>query len=387
MAEPTASGIGPPGERASYLLAGAALSEPQHIRRRDVLAILLRSRSFLASGWSPTNAVPAGAPDDSWTIVAAVEAAALTHNLRPAAQAAFFALTAAARRPGCSLVLVESLLSTPDEVLALVDLAIADVAVRPDGIWDDGWQEWGEAREIVLNVFEQRARVVAALDHAMSRVRRRWLPGAGDGFRSLSSGASHGAGPNPRAAGWTIGAALAAGCLHATDGALVASNRVHLALVTEMIEPLQEYGGDYPEPESVEGALLWLRSEGDSARSRWVLPDAQRCAAALEALQLTMMEWARGATFTAAVSLTGGPAGEDARYAIAVAIGSGARTPVPGGDLAYALIGEPLADIVNHAELLPVTDHAVRWAWLGRARGLVTQAWPSGSADFRPLGR
>ena len=120
MIEQTGSGNARPPDIPGYLLAGAALAEPQHIRGRDVIVILLRARAFIAEGWSPPRAgAGRGDHDDSWSIASAVEAAALTHNLFPAAQAAFFALTAAAGRPGCSLILVESLLSGPAEALAL----------------------------------------------------------------------------------------------------------------------------------------------------------------------------------------------------------------------------------------------------------------------------
>ena len=163
-------------------------------------------------------------------------------------------------------------------------------------------------------------------------------------------------------------------------------SRLHIALVTEMIDPLQEYGGDLPEPDSAAAALAWLERERASASARWALPDSARCDDALASLQLMMMQCARGASFTTMITSIGGVAGEDVRYAVAIAIGSGARTPVQGGDLSYALIGEPLTDIVNHAELLPDADLPALWSWLGRACGLVTEAWPAGNADFRPLG-
>ena len=374
-------------------LAGAADIDPEHVRHRDVLTVLLRARNFVAEGWAPPERSGSAFPQpDSqgahpWTIREAIEASGLTQHLSFACQAAFYSLTAVAGRPGGYLPAFERQLSTQAEALHWLDLAIRETSSRPNDLWDDGWQEWGEAREIALNAIGCRTQVREALGEALTRVRRRWLPGGGEGYQALAAAGAAANSSAPRASGWTLTGALTAAFSQVASGDALNAFRLHMAFTTEMSEPLHEYGGDSPEPRSGAEAEAWLLRELDAVAERWALPDSVRLDAVRLALAFVCEQCAAGVTLIEALESLGGQAGEDARYALAIAIGSSHEALRCGGSLLYTLDGEPLTDIINHSELADLPSHAHLWSWLGRASGLTFVAWPMGEPDFPPFGR
>jgi len=153
-----------------------------------------------------------------------------------------------------------------------------------------------------------------------------------------------------------------------------------------MVSPLAEYAGDTAAPATQEEALAWIERELAAARTRWTLPDPVRAEDAHRALVAIADAWASGRPLYEAIADGDAIDHSDARYALAIAIGSGGRASVPGGAPTYSFAGDPLADIANHTEVLPESAVVDIWAWFGRAVGLTVSAWPYGHADFAPFG-
>ena len=365
-------------------VGGIHLPLPELVRVRDVVFVLRRARSLVAEGWGRDEGPLQGRP---WGVVRAVETAAATQQLPYAAQAALFALTSAAGRGGGFATAMERLIESEQEVLGWFDRAIAAYAAAGDALWDDGRQEYGEAREIVLSVIEQRVHIRTALQFALTRVRDGWRSGSGDGYQALidANAGVRVQGPTPVARSWTLGGALAASCADVVPGDVLACGRLHFALVTEMLAPLAEYGGTAPVPQTHEAARAWVEHELANAEARWTLPPPERCEAAHAALLAVAGDWGGGGDLLAMIGGAGGTA-MDASYALAIAAGSGGRAHHPGGALSYSLSGDPLSDIGNYLASLPEPSQGHVWDWFGRALGLCASAWPHGHADFAPFG-
>ena len=365
-------------------LAGLQMPHPDLVRVRDVVFVLRRARRLVAEGWGRDAGPALGRP---WGVVRAIESAALTQQLPYASQGALFALTAAAGRGGGFATAMEQLLETEQEVLAWFDRAIATYAAAGDDLWDEGRQEYGEAREIALGVIEQRAQIRAALEFTLARVRTGWRPGSGDGYQALidANAGVEALGPTAVARSWTLGAAIAAGCLDVIPNDALGCGRLHFALVTELVAPLTEYGGDEPAPQTRGDAIAWVEHELAAASARWRLPPATRCQAVRSALLNLAEEWAaRSASFPELLEAACDRS-LDVCYALAIAAGSGGRAHYPGGALVYSLNGDPQSDAANYLASLPDPAAPHVWDWLGRALGLCYSAWPNAHADFPPF--